>query len=57
MGTHLGHADNLAIRTPAAILEKLGYLGSLTRARLAHDNRDRVCFYEIQEALAMLGNR
>lgn len=46
--TNLGHADDLAIRTPARMFEELGYLSSFPGTRLAHDYRDWICLDEIE---------
>jgi hypothetical protein len=57
MTTHLGDANDLAIRTPTSILEELGYLRALPGSCLAHNDGDWVCLDEVQESLSMFGNR
>ena len=48
LGVYLRNADNLAIRAPTAMFQKLGYLSGFSRARLTHDDGNWVGLYEIQ---------
>jgi hypothetical protein len=57
MATHLGDGNDLAIRTPTGIFEELGYLRALSGSCLPHNDGDGACLDEVQESLAMFGNR